>query len=377
MPLHQENGFRWLRTGDAAFAAMFSALETARQSIRLEMYIFAEGELGNRFREALVAACQRKVRVQVLIDAWGSVELSDDYWQPVIEAGGSFYSFNPLDLGRIAFRDHRKLLLCDDQVAFIGGFNIAPEYEGDGVNQGWLDLGLELRGPLVEELAESFDEMVRRADFKHKRFMRLRKFPAQRTVSVDADRLLLGGPGRGASPILRALREDLAKARRVQIIAAYFLPNWKIRRALTRIARHGGQVQLIVPAKSDVFLSQLATRSLYQRLLRAGVEIYEYEPQILHAKLTLIDEVVYVGSANLDMRSLHINYELLARLGDARVLAEARDIFAETLRHCRRIEPQAWRRSRTFWSKLKEQWAYLLLARWDILLAQRQLRTLR
>jgi len=143
------------------------------------------------------------------------------------------------------------------------------------------------------------------------------------------------------------------------------------------VVRRGGRVQLILAGKSDVLLSQLAARSLYQRLLRAGVEIYEYQPQILHAKLIVVDQVVYVGSANLDARSLHINYELLMRLPDRQLAAEARKIFAADLQHCRSIERVAWRKSRTFWNKLKERWAYFLFARVDTYVARRQFRTLR
>ena len=120
-------------------------------------------------------------------------------------------------------------------------------------------------------------------------------------------------PGRGASPFQTALYQDLAVAREVRIVSAYFLPTRRLRRDLLRVARRGGRVQLILAGKSDVLVSQLAARSLYRRLLKAGVEIYEYQPQILHAKLILSDGVIYVGSSNLDIRSLNLNYELMLR----------------------------------------------------------------
>jgi len=112
-------------------------------------------------------------------------------------------------------------------------------------------------------------------------------------------------------------------------------------------------------------------------LLRSGIEIYEYQPQILHTKLFIIDHVVYAGSANLDPRSLNINYELLVRFPNERLVSEAQAIFAENLTHCRRIDRAKWRDSRTLWRKLKERWAYLIIARLDPYLARRQLRTLR
>ena len=159
-------------------------------------------------------------------------------------------------------------------------------------------------------------------------------------------------------------------------MVAYFLPTWRIRRDLTRIARRGGTVQLILPGKSDVLVSQLAGQSLYRRFLKAGVQIHEYQPQILHAKLIIADDVVYVGSANLDPRSLDINYELMIRFDHPDMAAQARAIFAGSLAHCRQITREEWRQSRTFWRRLKQRWAYWLLVRIDPYLARRQWRAL-
>jgi cardiolipin synthase len=226
-------------------------------------------------------------------------------------------------------------------------------------------LGLQIRGPLAAPLAAAFDEMFGRADIEHKPFTRLRRSTAKQTVRTPEGRLLLTGPGRGRNPFESSLHQDLAHARHVQIIAAYFLPTWRIRRELARVARRGGRVQLILAGKSDVYLSQLAARSLYRRLLRAGIEIYEYQPQVLHAKLIVIDHTVYAGSSNLDARSLHINYEIMLRFTNRELVAGARVVFADCLARCRRIEFAAWCRSRTWWSRLKQRWAYFLLARVD------------
>jgi cardiolipin synthase len=180
----------------------------------------------------------------------------------------------------------------------------------------------------------------------------------------------LSGPGRGGSPFKRALSKDLAHARDVQIIAAYFLPTWRIRRELMRVARKGGRVRLMFPARTDVPLSQLACRSLYRRLLLAGIEIYEYQPQILHAKLVIIDQFVFAGSSNLDPRSLHLNYELMVRFENKKLVGEAREIFAEKLKHCEQIELRAWRKSSTWWRRMKQRWAYFFVARVDPLVAR-------
>ena len=364
--------WRWLRTGDEAFAAMLAAIEAAQESIRLEVYIYADSPLGVKFLEALLAARERGVAVRVLVDALGSFTMSDSFWQPLRDAGGVAKLFNPIALKRMGIRNHRKLLVCDDEIAFVGGFNIAPEYEGNGVARGWKDLGMSLEGSLVAQLAASFDEMFELADFQHKRFPRLRRFALKRAKGNASEQLLLSGPGRGFNPIRRALQKDLHVANSAQIIVAYFLPTGRLWRAFGRVARRGGTMQLVLAGKTDVVLSQLAAQSLYRRLLKAGVEIHEYEPQILHAKLFVIDDIVYVGSANLDPRSLGINYELMLRIKNPTMAAEAREIINETLHNSRQIVWPEWKRTRTLWSRLKRRWAHFILARVDPFVAHRQ-----
>jgi len=188
--------------------------------------------------------------------------------------------------------------------------------------------------------------------------------------------LLLSGPGRGRSPIKEALQWDIAHGRQIQIIVAYFLPSWRMRKALVRTSHRGGRVELILPGKSDVLVSQLAGQSLYARLLRGGLSIHEYQPQILHAKLFIIDDVVYVGSANLDQRSLNINYELMIRFESKNMAAQAREVFQANLRHSLEIKAEPWRKAHSIWRRLKQHWAYFLLARIDPYIASRQWRDL-
>lgn len=368
------SSFRWLRTGAETLAAMRDAIQAARQSVRLETYIFDSSPTGHSFRQALLDARNQGARVQVLVDAVGSLRLSDAFWQPLRQAGGEVRWFNPLRLERISYRDHRKLLVVDEARAFVGGCNIAAEYDGDGVSRGWRDLGLEIEGAPAIELAESFDQMFARADFRHKRWQRLRRATVERLGPEHHWQLLLSGPGRRRQVLKRTLAADLSRARQVQIISAYFLPTWRIRRELRRAARRGSRVQVILAGKSDVALAQLASRRLYQGLLRAGVEIYEYHPQVLHTKLVIADDLVYAGSANLDARSLGINYELLVRVASASLAAGARDIFAAHLQHARRIDPATWRRSRGVVQKLLEYLACVILSRLDPSFARWQLR---
>jgi cardiolipin synthase len=359
----------WLCTGDEVFPEMLAAIDEARQSVVLETYIYSASPLGERFREALIRACERGVQVRLLYDALGSLKLSNSFWDPLRAAGGQVKCFNPLLINVFGIRDHRKLLVCDERVAFVGGFNISSEYEGDGVTCGWCDLGLRIEGSLVPQLAKSFDEMFARANHPQPVFVRLKRSKAKRTIEAANEQLLLSGPGRGRSPIKAALRRDLEHARNVQIIVAYFLPTWRMRNAFARVAQRGGKVQFVLAAKSDVTLSQLAGQSLYRRFLKAGVELFEYQPQILHTKLIIIDDVVYAGSANLDQRSLKINYELLIRFENAEMAAQAREIFANTVKHSRQITPDQWKASRTLWRRLKQRFAYFALVRMDPIIA--------
>lgn len=374
--MDQAAKFHFFETVDEAYEAMLGAIESARVSLRLEVYIYRASPIGERFRDALVRACGRGVKTQVLVDALGSISLPDKFWEPLVQAGGGFRWFNPLKFKRLSFRDHRKMLVIDEEFAFVGGFNISPEYQGDGVTRGWHDTGMRVPQALAQELAASFDLSYALADYRHRRFTRLRRSAIQGSASTPDGQLLTTAPGRGPLFLGKALLADMNRARRIDLISAYFLPTRQLRRALARAAKRGCQVRLILAGKSDVLLSQLAARRLYQGLMKAGVEIHEYQPQILHTKLFIFDDTVYVGSANLDKRSLVINYELMVRLQQPQIAAAARRFFGRTLSHCRKIEPAAWRASRTLWTKLREQWAFFALSKVDPYLTQIQLRLL-
>lgn len=345
---------------------MLDAIAGAEEEVLLEMYIFTSGAIGQRFREALVQARGRGVRVLVLLDAFGSMLLPSTFWNPLIEAGGSFRWFNPFSAGeRYGSRNHRKLLVVDRCLAIIGGFNVANAYYGDGARRGWRDLGMQLAGPMVAPLADSFHAQYHSAEVRPPSYMPLHRNSLDEEIQGDRWRLLFSGPGRGHSALKRSLVTDLWSARKVQIICAYFLPTWRLRRALMRVVRQGGEVELILAGKSDILTARLACRSLYSKLMRAGVKIYEYEPQVLHAKLFIIDDIAYVGSANLDARSLQLNHELLLRVCDKSVAEQGKDLFSDDLKRSRRITPAAWKMSRNWFRILVEKAAYFLLARID------------
>lgn len=371
--------YQWLTSGDDFYSAILNEIGSARETIRLETYIFAAGKPGDEVLSALTAAVRRGVKARVLIDAFGSYELPAHYWNGYIEAGGEFRFFNPLNLHRITIRDHRKLLICDSKVAFTGGFNITADEAGDGIAKGWRDLGLRITGPLAGEMAASFDQMFDMAEFRHSRLPRilLTELFKLRRKEWPAAALLTSQPRRTTSPIRNTLLSDMKRARRIRIISGYFLPTWRLKNVLKRSARRGNDVQIITAGKSDVPLARYASRSIYDRLLHAGIRVYEYHVQILHTKLIITDNVVYVGSANLDTRSLNINYELLVRINDAALAGEAIRIFESYLSHCQVIEHDVWEKARGVWEKLIERISHFLLARIDIYFARRQLSKLR
>lgn len=369
--------FRWLPTGEAGLDAMLDAMGRATQTLCFEMYIFTAGPLGKSFREALLQARRRGVRVRVLLDAFGSLGLPAHFWDPLIQLGGEFRWFNAFHAAeRYGRRNHRKLLVIDGKEAIVGGFNVSEDYRGDGVTHGWRDLGLHIEGPLAAALETSFARIFTKVVAREnrlsqiltkKRHLHLPRLLQRPETAVEGRpwTLLLSEPGLGHRAFKRALLDDLASAQFVQITCAYFVPTWRLRRALMGVARRGGRVQLLLAGKTDIEASRLASHSLYAKLMSAGVEIYEYQPQILHAKLVVIDGIVYAGSANLDARSLNINYELMIRVYDAQTAAEARGIFEADLAHSRAIDPQRWKASRNWLTRLLEKAAYFLVARID------------
>lgn len=369
-------GLTWFSEGDRVYASMLADIAAARTSVRLETYIFSTAGTGISFRDTLSGAAARGVAVRVLVDGFGSAAVPAAFWQPLLDAGGEVRVFNPLRPGMFGIRNHRKLLVCDDSVSYVGGFNIAPEYEGDGVARGWRDVALRISGALSATLGETFDRVFDLASMRRKFLVRLRRAQERRIVASCGCRLLLGWPGRGANSLLRSLLRDLSRARSAQIMVAYFLPTRRLRRAMKNTSRRGASVELLLPGKSDVAMSKLASESLYRRMLKAGVRIFEYQPQMLHGKLFVIDDAVYIGSSNLDPRSLRVNYELVVRLESPAVAAAARAILEECRRHSVEVRTDTWSRQRSLWTSMKQRIAHFVMVRLDPWIALSQWRAL-
>ncbi len=314
--------------GEQAYPRMLLAIARAQRSVHLEVYAFAPSGVGARFVDALAHAASRGVTVQVVIDGWGSARGGRAVAAALLEAGCAVRIHNrllALLVGRFG-RNHRKVLVVDDEVAFVGGINIGDENVGDGVRLGWADLALEIRGPQCARLGQ----LIRR----------------ERHRSVDSSlRIYVCGLGGGWRLRRRYLKAFARARQRIDVAHGYFLPDRGVVRAITAAARRGVQVRLLLAGRSDVPFARAATRSLYRRLLAAGVTIHEWSGSVLHAKVATVDgRCLLVGSFNLDPFSL-ANLEALVEVADTLVVEQGEawieDHFARS-RSMTSVEASSW-----------------------------------
>ncbi|OYW29729.1 MAG: hypothetical protein B7Z47_04460 [Chthoniobacter sp. 12-60-6] len=362
------HGIHWYDTGERFLGAELAAISTAQSSVLLEHYIFRASKVGERFRDALTEASLRGVQVTLLLDDVGCWGLPRNYFSQLIELGGKVIWFNPVRWRFWSFRDHRKLLVVDGAQAFIGGCNIAPEYEGDGIHEGWRDGGIGITGPVVKHLIESFESQV---EIAGNQIWRVRKRGRNGWMRAGEDvSLLLTRPGLHQGVFQRALRSDLLHAQDVSITMAYFLPVGRVKQMLLRAARLARSFRLLLPGRSDVPLLQVAARALYGGFHRRGAKIHEYQPQVLHAKILVVDDIVYIGSANLDPRSLAINFEIMLRIRSAPLAQQARATFERDLDHSLPVKPLPWRKPSSWWQRVKQKMARFIFTRLDLGVAQ-------
>ena len=371
--------FEWHSSGHALLEAKLVAIAQAKHTVRMETYIYTDEDIGRRFRAALIDAANRGVQVWLLVDALGGMNLKKDYFAELSALPNAAMKwFNEPSLGTWAFRDHRKLLVIDSTTVFVGGCNIAKDYHGDGVTHGWRDGGMRIDGPVATELEEEFDAQFENADEKQWRVLRARiierkKQLNKRCATNPAIRPLCIYPGYGQSPLRDTVREDLKHAKDIAVTSAYFLPTSGLLEQFTDAVARGARMRLMLGGKSDVKMMQRATQAMFTRLLHAGIEVYEYQPQILHAKVLVIDDVVYVGSSNLDPRSLRINFEVMIRVFDPELAARARQQFDEDVQRSAMVTPETvWEASG--WELLMQRIARWVLGRVDPRVAENMLR---
>lgn len=327
--------------GEARLARLLSLIGAARHSLRLCYYIFADDAVGRAVRESLIDACNRGVTVTVLIDGFGSATLADAFLDPLRAAGGIIARFLPRMGRHYLLRNHQKMLIADEARVLLGGANIAEDYYRQARDGGrWHDLSLLVEGPKAADLAVYFDALHAWMRSRKQGIRRLQGLLAAGSDHAGALRWKLGGPFERLSPYARSLRTDLDAATRVDMIQAYFAPEFSYLRRLGRVARRG-EARVMTAALSDNATTIGAARHCYGLLLRRGAKVFEYQKSKLHMKLIVADNMVYIGSANFDTRSTFINLEVVLRIEDAAFASRMRDFCTREMAESHAITP-AW-----------------------------------
>jgi cardiolipin synthase A/B len=367
------NRLTLLPDGPERLDALVGLIDGAGESLRLLYYIWCEDEAGTRVRDALLRAAGRGVEVSLLVDGFGASEATEGFFAPLAEAGARFCRFVPRYGRRYLLRNHQKLALADGRKVIIGGFNISDDYFGTIAEGAWRDLGLQVEGDSVTCLVGYFESLFAWALKPDARIRDLRRLLNQNSVTEGRLHWLFGGPTRRLSPWARAVRRDLKRARRLDIIAAYFAPGPVLMRRAGNVARRrrGGQVRVITPSKTDHQSTVGAARHTYWALLRRGARIFEYVATKLHTKLFVLDDVAYVGSANFDMRSLFLNLELMLRVDDKDFAGAMRAYVDGEIVDSIEITLAEHRKQRTLLNRIRWGIAYFLVAIADYRIAHR------
>lgn len=374
-PLVGGNRVSLLQDGPATFDAIFRAVDAAQDHINIESYIVEPTGPGEELASRLIARCREGIKVNLLYDSVGSYATPPAFFRRLEDAGIALCEYNPLRrwklwLGQpLHLRDHRKLIVVDGRLGFIGGVNISSVYASGSAphatqaanaprtgNPGWRDMHVRVEGPVVQRLQRLFlGHWQRHAACS---LADARYFPPLGAVGTQRVAVAACDAGRRRNPFYSALLGALATARsRVLLTTAYLVPPRRLLRALTAAAQRGVRVELLLPGVSDSWASLHAGRSHYARLLRAGVRIHERHDRLLHAKACVIDGVwCSVGSSNADWRSAIHNAEANLIVLDEGFAVEMEQVFATDVAQARTIEIAAWSQ-RSQWGRMKERFA--------------------
>lgn len=345
--------------GDSFYKDLLEAIAQAQHHLHLEYYIWKSDGVGTRIRDALVERAKAGVKVRVLIDNIGSNSTRDAFFAPLEAAGGEVAWFNRPRWGRLRlkylnFRTHRKIVVVDGRVAFTGGMNVTDDHSsaggsggggsgasspGNSARQGWRDTSLRVTGAPAAQLQMVFlDDWM----FSYGRCQVLPEFfPELPEATGPYVQVVSSGPDLETWAIHRVLFNAIANARSsVTITTAYFVPDESMLSALVAAALRGVQVRIMVPTASDSKIVTAAGRTYFDELTRAGVEIQQYGPIMLHAKTAVFDDVVSViGTANFDNRSFKLNFEVVAVVYSADVAKELNARYDADLQYARRYVP--------------------------------------
>lgn len=380
-PLSVGNRVELLEDGEATYPAMLAAIRGARNHIHLETYIFEEDETGRLFSDALIERAKAGVKVRLMYDGIGSKNTSREFFETLKKGGVDVVEYSPVDAANllkkgplIHQRDHRKLLIVDGRIAFLGGINISDVYSGDssaGRRIGdvpfgarpWRDTQLKVEGPAVNELQKSFVAIWEKE--RKEKLSEAGLFPQARPAGNIVVRALEGSSDAPLNPLYLTFLSAISSAeQQVHITMAYFVPDPQLLGALKAAAARGVDVKLVLPSRTDGWVVFHAGRSFYEELLEAGVRIFERRNRLLHSKYAVIDGVwSTVGSSNLDWRSLLHNNELNVVMLGPEFGARLNALFDKDLALSQEITLDRWSH-RPLKDRLRElaarSWAFFL-----------------
>jgi cardiolipin synthase A/B len=367
-PWRAGNRFHLIAVSQEFFDRMLEAIESACEYVLLEMYLVESGDLTDRFIAALADAAARGLRVYVALDGFGSLGLATADRARLTRAGVELRFYNALSWRkklRNFLRDHRKLLVVDGQRAFVGGAGLTDEFAGlRGKGPPWRDQMIEISGPVLSDWLRAFARVWRRCGGE----LTLPDPPVKdAALSGAAGRVVLS-EGAARSVLANGVVHRIESARqRAWVMSAYFVPSRRFRKALRRTARRGVDVRLLVPGPlTDHPWVRDAARRFYGKMLRNRVRIFEYQPRVLHGKMTICDDWVSVGSSNLDRWSFKWNLEANQEILDSTFADDAAEVFENDCRESEELNAQHWpRRARLH--RLRERIAGALdrwLDRW-------------
>jgi cardiolipin synthase A/B len=355
------NRVELLENGEAYFPAVLDAISTARHEVLIETFILFEDKVGMELQRALIEAARRGVRVDMTVDGWGSIDLSKRYLAALADAGVCVRMFDPqprvLGLRLHVFRRmHRKIVVVDGRIAFVGGINFSRDHLDDFGPQAKQDYSVSIEGPLVPRIRRFVLGQIGRDAAKRPSHGHTTEQPGSAEVMfVPRDNR------HQRDAIERQYRAAIHAARRDVIIAsAYFFPGYRLLRAMRRAVRRGVRVRLILQGEPDMKIVKHAAKLLHPQLISAGIEIFEYCKRPMHAKIALVDEDwSTVGSSNLDPLSLSLNLEANVMIRERAFNADLRDRLERLINEdCRQLEPDAMAHHNGGWRVLLDTLAY-------------------
>ncbi|KMM86051.1 Phosphatidylserine/phosphatidylglycerophosphate/cardiolipin synthase [Pseudomonas taetrolens] len=367
-PWRGANQFELLIDGPQFFPRMIDAIKHAEQHVDLELYLVEAGGCAEAIVQALEHAAQRQVRVRCLFDGYGSLAFTSSLRRRLIDAGVELRFYNRIrwrnGLNNL-YRDHRKLLLVDQQIAVVGGTGVTDEFWQPGLDScDWHEVMVEILGPLVLDWQMLFDRQWRanisRKAWKPATHFGLPHLPRVPDAGAGMGRVAYAD-ARQHRDILQSLVRAINSAQhRIWLATPYFLPTWSVRRSLRRAAGRGVDVRLLLTGpRTDHPSVRYAGHRYYPRLLKAGVQIFEYQPCFLHLKMVLIDDWVSIGSCNFDHWNLHFNLEANLEALDPGLTQAVAASFAADFEQSLPISLQAWQ-SRPLWRRVKQRiWGWV------------------